>query len=320
MSQESKAKRSRQSPVSRILSWVGYGIVCLFALGFGVAGGLISKSKVLREGLGHLNEPPQEVFHADTLNLLILGCDDDLATGGKTTLRAGARSDMMLLARIDFIKKKLTGVSIPRDIYFGWDGYPTKHKMNAFHEFGGDPLSKEAVENLLGVKVDRVIDIDFRAFQKMVDLVGGVPITVDKDLKYTDRAGGLFINIKKGPQVLNGYDAMGFVRFRHSDSDFARQERQHEFILAFKKVLQKHLDLIPKLADLSVELLSNQFTDLEAFKLAQFSAGLKDKSIEFGQVPAIERPHTTALKLDEDHVDDVLARYGFKNPASQETP
>jgi LCP family protein required for cell wall assembly len=276
----------------------------------GTAARWIASSDFLRSGLLNLHKSPQEIFGKDVLTVLILGCDEDRAPGGKKIERSGVRSDMMLLARLDFVNKKITGVSIPRDTMCKVDGYKNQ-KINAYHAMGGKDLAQKAVETLLDVKIDRTVDLDFQAFQDMVDMTGGVPIHVDKNLNYDDNAGHLHIHIKKGDHVLNGYDSMGFVRFRHSDSDFARQERQHQFMLAFRRVLQKRWGSLGQIADQSLKVAGDEFTAAEASKLAQFSMAVKEKDIKFGAVPAIDGPKSTLL-LDEDKVDATLQEFGFR--------
>lgn len=304
----------------RFLSGLVYAVFLLLVLTAGSLAGWLGKSKVLGNGFVHIFEKPQDTFKQDTLTLLVLGCDEDRATGGKRVLKSGVRSDMMLLAKIDFVKKKITGLSIPRDTIVKVGRYRLQ-KINAYHAIGGGPLAKEAVETLLpGVTIDRVVELDYKAFQDLVELVGGVPIVVEKNLKYTDRAGGLYINLKKGYQKLNGYNAMCYVRYRHGDSDFARQDRQHHFLLAFKDVIEQKKQMLPQVADQAVKVMGGAFSDVEAFKLAQFAKDLKESDIKLGSVPVLDKPqpnpHYEEI-LDEDKVEDTLREYNLLAPEAR---
>lgn len=308
-------KKRKKSPAQRIAAGIAYVAFLCFFLALGTAAGWVSQSKVLSSAVTGFFKKPEDVFHQDNLVILVLGCDEDRATGGKKVLKSGVRSDMMLLTKIDFKNNKITGVSIPRDTLCEIEGYK-KQKINAYHAIGGRPLAKQAVESLLGVKIDRVVDLDFQAFEDLVDMVGGVPVTVDKNLHYTDRAGGLYIDLKKGYQVLNGYKAMGFVRFRHSDSDFARQDRQHQFILALKEVLQKKKSLIGQVADQAVKVAGNEFTPEEAAKLGQFAKDIKEKDIKLGSIAVTEpnpNPHYYEI-VDDDKLEPTLREYNFLPP------
>ena len=311
-------KKRKKSAAQKILAGIGYATFLAVILLLGTAAGWVSQSKVLGAGIMTIWQKPEEVFHQDTLTVLVLGCDEDRATGGKKVLKSGVRSDMMLLTKIDFKNNKITGLSIPRDTLCEVDGY-REQKINAYHALGGKPLAKKAVETLLNVPIDRVVDLDFKAFEDLVDMVGGVPVYIDKNLKYTDRAGGLYINLKKGNQVLNGYNAMCFVRFRHSDSDFARQDRQHEFVLALKGVLQTKKSILNRVADQAVKVAGNEFTYAEAAKLGQFAKDIKEKDIKLGSIAVTEpkpNPHYYEI-VDQDKLEDTLREYNFLPPVSK---
>jgi polyisoprenyl-teichoic acid--peptidoglycan teichoic acid transferase len=301
----------KQSPTRAVAKTVLYALFLGILLLLGVLVRWISESKVMSAGLRDYFTPIQTVFHANHVIVLVLGCDDDKTQYSTKILKKSARSDMMMLVNLDFDNKRISGVSIPRDILHKLDDMPS-HKMNAFHEIGGNPLAQRAVEDLLDVKIDRVVDIDFHAFSETVDMLGGVTVNVDKDMNYDDNQGGLHIHLKKGRQVLDGEHAMDFVRYRHGDNDLVREARHHQFMLAFKEAMQRHPDRINRVADQMVNIASGVFTPSEAFKLALFGREVKDGGIQLGQVPVVERPHTSALKLDEDNVDAVLKQYHLK--------
>jgi polyisoprenyl-teichoic acid--peptidoglycan teichoic acid transferase len=232
---------------------------------------------------------PQEIFGSDTLTLLVLGCDEDLSYGGKKVLKSNARSDMILAVRIDFKHKQIGGISIPRDLLWEIPGYK-KMKINAFHTVGGDDLSKQAVESVLGIPIDRVMAINYDAFQELVNLVGGVEVFVPKKMDYDDKAGKLFIHLKPGKQVLDGYKAMGFVRMRHSDSDFMRQDRQKDFMLAFKDTVVKKPWLLNAVADKAQEVMGGALNSDELLSLTLYAKTVSGDNIKMGMLPILE-PH-----------------------------
>jgi LCP family protein required for cell wall assembly len=303
------------SGAGKILKSTGYGFFLFAALVVGTAAGWIGQSKVLVDMLKHgvLWKAPEQTFGSDTLTLLILGCDEDLSTGGKRVLKKQARSDMMLIAKLDFKHNMVTGVSIPRDTRCQLPGFKPQ-KINAYHNIAKKgheaELTEKAVEFLLpGVRIDRVVTLDFDHFQELVNMVHGVPLTIEKRLKYTDKAGGLFIDLHPGFQILNGYDAMCFVRFRHGDTDFDRQKRQKQFLVAFKQQALKYFLNGPKVVDESAKVLGDALTDDEIGSLALFARSVPPERIEWGQVPVKEIRGSTDLRLDEDKIHDVLAQY-----------
>lgn len=278
----------------RWLGYVAYGIACLAALLIGAGAGWLTRSPLLAEAVGNQvkdvvgieREKPFE--GASTLTLLVLGCDADYTRGGKKIVRKHARSDMMMVVRLDLASSKVTGLSIPRDTLVAAGGRG-EQKINAYHSWGGPELAQTAVETLLtGVTVDRVVVLDFDAFQEMVDIAGGVELEVAKRMRWTDKAAKLKIDLKPGLQTLNGYDAMGFVRYRHTDSDMHRMERQRQFMLAFKKSVLSNPMRLPDIANKGVEVLNGSLSNGEILALAEFARKLSDEQVKIGTLPTVD--------------------------------
>ncbi|HTY13413.1 MAG TPA: LCP family protein [Candidatus Omnitrophota bacterium] len=164
------------------------------------------------------------------MNILVLGLDINYNPITKKPIFDDGRSDTMILIHYDPIKGVINVLSIPRDSYVDIPGYyPTK--INAAYAFGRIDLTKQTVENLTGVHVDKYLIADPRGLVKLIDLLGGITVDVEKDLYYTDRAAGLYINLKKGRQKLNGTQAEGYIRFRHDAiGDIGRIGRQQNFL------------------------------------------------------------------------------------------
>jgi len=311
--------------VGRVLGWIVYLALC----GACVFGGYFGGHELTRGMLGRLlpimlhPKPPLEVFHQDQMNVLILGCDVDRTPGGKIITADHARSDMSMLLHFDFVNNRVSGLSIARDIYYRMPGSRfggIGHKINAYHEYGGNDLAKKAFEGLLGIKIDRVVQIDFDAFQQMVDRAGGVTVTVDKPLNYDDNAGQLHIHIKPGTQHMNGATAIGFVRYRHGDNDFMRQKRQQQFLMALKSQIIRNPWAFNDVAAIGQRVLGSQFTDDEAISLAGFAKSVDKGNIRFGQTVVTSRPHTTFLYLNRKRTQEVLANLGITPAgASDET-
>lgn len=305
-----------QHPRRAWLAWSLYALACVVALALGTAGGWLSRSPILAEAVSNTvkdavgieRENPFET--TSHLTLLVLGCDADYTRGGKRIVRKYARSDMMMVVRLDLVTKQVSGISIPRDT-LATAGGRGEQKINAFHSFGGAELAQEAVENLLpGVRIDRVIVLDFDAFQEMVDIAGGVEIDVQKRMRWTDKAAKLKIDLKPGLQNLNGYDAMGFVRYRHTDSDMHRMERQRQFMLAFKKAVFANPLRIPEIANKAVEVLNGSLNNEEILSLAEFSKELPDDSIRIGTLPTVDAGSYN-LRVDSTKLQETLEEFGL---------
>lgn len=167
-------------------------------------------------------------------NILVLGTDFnfDLATHN----RSAGRTDSILFLHYKPWSQKFHLLSIPRDSYVEIPGYGMQ-KINSAYVLGGVNLIKETVEKLLSKKIDRHVILNTGLLVKMVDLVGGIRLYVDRDMYYVDRAQKLNIDLKKGYQHLNGSQAHQFIRFRHDAmGDITRVERQQVF---FKALISK---------------------------------------------------------------------------------
>jgi len=238
--------------------------------------------------------------HPHTLNLLILGCDRDYV--GKRIngvavpvplMNTNGRSDAIMIAHYDFDKKTISVMTIPRDTAVHVPGHST-HKINAAHQFGGPELTQETIKDAFGIDTDAYVTLHFEAFQKIVDTVGGVTLDVKKQLDYDDDWALLHIHLKPGMQHLNGYQAMGYVRIRHSDSDLMRAERQHEFLEALRSQIRTPAMLL-KGADVLDNITDNlhMSPNLNAKKLialANWSKSLPPESITLMTMPSIEGP------------------------------
>ncbi|MEZ0325489.1 MAG: LCP family protein [Fimbriimonas sp.] len=313
-----KSKRQEKPRWIRILAGVGYCLFLFLVLSVAAFAGWVKQSPLVATIVKNAiigGSTPEQSFGKQSVTLLVLGCDSDYTYGGGKITRKYSRSDMMLVAKLDFAKRRITGVSIPRDTECQLPGYRSM-KINAYHaiapEKEADGLTKQAVEHLLpGVMIDRVVTLDFEAFQKLVDLLGGVQVNIDKRMVYHDDAGHLHIDLKPGKQRLGGYESMGFVRFRHSDSDFKRQDRQKAFLLAMKQEMLKpeNLKSLPQIVEQGKQVLNNALTDQELASLVSFAKEVKPENIKLGQIPVLEQRHSTNLSVDENRLLEVLNEF-----------
>jgi LCP family protein required for cell wall assembly len=289
--------------------WSLYGLLLLVMAAGGTVLGFVKDSELapglVRDWLFGSPEP-EEVFGRGDITLLILGTDEDRAPGGHKVDREAARSDMIMVARLHFDKKTITGITIPRDTLAQLPGYSTR-RVNAFHAFGGPDLAERAVEGLIGVKIDRTVVVNYRIFQDMVDMIGGIDIDVEKKLTYSDERGNLHIDLEPGPQHLDGYSAMGYVRYRR-DGDFERQRRQRSFLLAFKAQAMKNPRRAPQLIDHTTELIGGVFSNEELRSLIGFSQEVKSTDIKLGVLPVLDAQNFD-LVVDSTKLYDTLLEY-----------
>lgn len=170
--------------------------------------------------------------------LLLIGSDHRFGAD-----RRDARSDTMMLVRLDPDANATTVLSIPRDLkvdYTYRGALRTGAKINETYTVGGEALTAKVIRRLLGgVPINHIINVNFRGFKAAVDAIDCVYVDVDKryyhsnlglppSLQYAE------IDVPAGYQRLCGTKALDYVRFRHADSDFVRAARQQDFLRQVK--------------------------------------------------------------------------------------
>ncbi|WP_298593761.1 LCP family protein [uncultured Rothia sp.] len=164
-----------------------------------------------------------DVVQGPGKNILLLG--SDTRSGSEAAQVSGSRADTIMLAHIPADGKGVYLVSIMRDTWVNIPGYGAA-KINAALNYGGISLQVATVENLLGIKIDHVAEIEFEGFKALVNSVGGVDVQVPFNFD---------INIwsfKQGVQHMDGGAALAFVRARYqfADGDYQRVRNQRAFL------------------------------------------------------------------------------------------
>ena len=186
------------------------------------------------------------------------------------------RSDTLMVASLNTEAETGALLSIPRDTRVAIQGHGYD-KINHAYAYGGHKLSQNAVEQLLGVPIDHYILIDTKAFERIIDAIGGVDLNVEKRMYYEDPwddNGGLIIDIYPGEQHLDGDRAIQYVRYRDGEGDIGRIGRQQKFM---KAVLAQVLspDILPKLPALAEEIRNAVETDMSLKEFLSFAAVLE---------------------------------------------
>jgi LCP family protein required for cell wall assembly len=172
-----------------------------------------------------------DVTASDPQTILLLGSDRRYGDG-----KVLPRSDTIIVVRLDPDKGAMAIMSIPRDLKVTIPGYGIE-KINGAYHLGGPKLTVRTVRNLLGIPIHHVINVNFGGFSRAVNRLGCVYADVDRRY-FNDRGGPggyATIDLKPGYQKLCGQDALDYVRFRHTDSDFVRAARQQEFLRQAKE-------------------------------------------------------------------------------------
>ena len=148
------------------------------------------------------------------------------------------RTDTIEVIHWDDAHHRARILGIPRDINVSLPGISNTKLVHAYST-GGIGRARAATIRLLNVPIAHYVVFSLPAMRHIVDLIGGVPVTVEKRMVYTDHEQGLFINLYPGYQVLDGAHAEQYLRFRHDpEGDIGRIRRQQIFLRA--AVAQTH--------------------------------------------------------------------------------
>lgn len=150
-------------------------------------------------------------------------------------------SNEMLLVRIDPSRPTISMLSIPRELQVTIrppGQRPKVTRINAAYTIGGIQLMTETIKRVLGVAVNHVFVVTFPKFQRAVDEMGCVFMTVDRRYLHHNEPGGeqyFEINLQPGYQRICGRQALEFVANRHEDTSLVRDARDQRFLLEVKE-------------------------------------------------------------------------------------
>ncbi|MFJ5552473.1 LCP family protein [Streptomyces sp. NPDC093225] len=242
------------------------------------------------------------------VNFLIVGTDerDKLTQEDKREYRLGGApchcTDTIMLVHISADRERASVISLPRDSYAEVPAHldllsrrqhgPHAVKLNAAYAEGGPNLTVRTVENMTRVKIDHYLEVDFTAFMKTVDAIGGVEICTAKPMR--DSHTGL--DLLPGTHRLTGGQALQYVRSRYVDgaADLGRMQRQQRFIAALiHEATSSGVLLNPvKFKEVSSTLLGSVradpgFGSTEMLALGQAMREFTPASSEFASVPIL---------------------------------
>lgn len=199
-----------------------------------------------------------DIYGAHLVNILLVGQDRREGQGRQ-------RSDSMILVSVNKSNNTVTLTSFMRDQYVQIPGYKP-NKLNAAYAFGGMQLLTKTLKLNFGVEIDGIVEVDFGGFESIIDLLGGVDVTLtEAEAKYLNdlyEAKLLDSPVVVGKNHLNAKQALVYVGIREIDTDYARARRQRTVILglidAYKDLpLDQMLGLLDEILPLVTTNLTN---------------------------------------------------------------
>jgi LCP family protein required for cell wall assembly len=203
--------------------------------------------------LSHITAPKGLItpeYGGGPQTFLILGSDRRSGSKNAEERDAAPHSDTILLVRFDPEQGQTSVLSIPRDLMVNIrtpsGQLYANEKINAAYTIGSqiggangasvlaaETIVREVFPELAG-KLNGIVDVNFAGFIKVVDTLGCAYVNVDHRY-YNANVGSTetdytSINLEPGYQKLCYENALDYVRYRHTDSDFVRVARQQDFL------------------------------------------------------------------------------------------
>ena len=218
------------------------------------------------------NEPPPAAVNRPlgldhTLNILIVGSDERHHD-------RPWRSDVIMVAAVDFANREVGVVSFPRDL---WVNIPTVGEnrintatfwgaLNKYPDGGGIGLLADTIEANFGVRIDHYMKINFESFKDAVDALGGIDVVVDCPIagRFPPQPGSthlVYKTLQPGTYHMDGFFALRYVRERKSTSDVDRNRRQQRVLIALRN-RAREVNIIPRLPALYDAMRDSIETDL----------------------------------------------------------
>jgi polyisoprenyl-teichoic acid--peptidoglycan teichoic acid transferase len=279
----------------KIAKIVAISILAVLVIGVGSAFAYINYLN------GHLNDGMNDALRealvpadsSEPFYMLILGVDksEDREDSGEF---GSYRCDTMILTRVDTKNKKVSMVSMPRDLQIQNMGATTDNpegygvqKLNAAYAFGGAALCVQTVSKIAGVSISHYVEADFDGFTAAVDAVGGVEIDVQIEIDDEHTA----VYVPAGKQTLNGAQALSVCRSRHTydylgDGDALRTAYQRQVLSAVaSKVLASDVGTIFNTINSLVQYVNTDFDVNSILSIARALQGMDSSSIYTATMP-----------------------------------
>lgn len=229
------------------------------------------------------------VIEQKVVNILLIG--EEAINDGKN-----GRSDSMMIATLNTVEKTIKLTSLMRDMYVTIPGY-RDNKLNSAYHSGGGVLLAETIEQNFGIEIDGYVRVNFDAFEKIVDKLGGVDITLtEAEAHYLNTTNYIskkkYRCVKEGLNTLNGNQALGYCRVRYKGAsngeinDFGRTYRQRTVI---KTIFDKYKNQnIVNMISIANELLSYVTTNMSKSEMISYlttAAGFGKLEMEVFRIP-----------------------------------
>ena len=335
-----QSKKSRRKvPIWLGLSLAAIGVLSATAgafLAISLASAPLQQRNLSPEDAAFFNQGGKEAFSRSLLqvpevtrpvNILLLGIKtniSDLRSSATSIKEKGYNaeidsldglSDTIMLLRFDPQAQRIVVMGIPRDTKIERDG--RIEKINAVDQESGTATAAREISKLLGgVGVDRYVRMNNMGVVKLIDALGGVTVTVPKDIKYQDDSQHFYVNLKAGKQHLDGQKLLGLLRFRNdANGDIGRMQRQQMVMKALTEQLVNPMTVarIPQLFSIVQSHVDTNLSVEELLAIGGFSLHTGKSKMQMLMLPGDyngDGKHSISYWLpDEKGIRNMMARY-----------
>lgn len=234
-------------------------------------------------------KPPKKKNEQHVVNILLIGVEE---------IEGASNTDSMIIATMNTKDKSLKLTSLMRDLYVEIPGY-SNNRLNSAYAKGGIDLLYDTIELNFGIPLDGYAKVNFSAFEQIVDIIGGVEITLtEKEAYYLNTTNYISDpanrNVVPGTQMVNGNQALGYSRVRKvstgtESNDFGRTQRQRAVLNSiFDKVKSKNVielgllmnEILTKVK-IETDITQNEFNDY-----LEEAVSLKVNKLENYRIPS----------------------------------
>lgn len=233
---------------------------------------------------------PDEMIVEGVYNIMLIG--EDRRPGEDRQ-----RSDSMILCSFNTNTNSIDMISFLRDTYVAIPGHSAS-KMNAAYQWGGVGLLDQTMALNFGVHVDANIVVNFNGFRSIIDMLGGVDISLT--LEEANHLNSIYgWSLTAGMQHLNGDKALAYSRIRKIDWDINRTQRQRNVLIALLNTF-KNKDLF-SMTQTASSILQSGFieTDMNADELRGYITKLfpmlASANITNQHIPALNTFHEMSI-------------------------
>lgn len=237
-----------------------------------------------------------------------------------------SRSDVNMLATVNPNTHEVLLTSIPRDYYVQLHGTTGSKDKLTHAGIYGVQMSANTIADLLDIKIDYYVKVNFSTLVSLVDTIGGIDVYSDQEFRpWTNQN----IVIPKGNVHMDGATALAFARERksYSTGDRHRVQNQQDVLTAILKkvssstvILTKYSEILNDLAgcmetnfgkDEISNLIKLQLQNMPSWKIAQYSlngSDAHDYTYSMGQqMLYVMMPNADTVQAAHNYITGIMA-------------